>query len=153
MTNHEMINREIINNLLVGLFNQILDIEMRYMLSKGFKDLTINELHLIDAISSCGNPTMTNVADAATLTNGTITTAIKKLETKNYVKRSDDPYDRRIKRVSLTNSGIKASIIHNKFHEEMIDWLIGDTDILQNDILVESLQRLGYFFEDIKEKL
>lgn len=77
MTNRDILNRELINQLFVRLFNQILDIETQYMVGHGVEDLSLSELHIIDAISSLSNPTMSTIASQATLTNGTITTAIK----------------------------------------------------------------------------
>ena len=56
MTNRDILNRELINHLFVRLFNQILDIEGRYMTGKGVADLSLSELHIIDVISSLPNP-------------------------------------------------------------------------------------------------
>ena len=128
MTNRDILNRELINQLFVRLFNQILDIETQYMVGHGVEDLSLSELHIIDAISSLSNPTMSTIASQATLTNGTITTAIKKLEAKGYVKRRKDDNDRRIIRVCE------------------------DSHVLDDELLIKSLQQLLYFFEDIKEK-
>ena len=121
MTNRDILNRELINHLFVRLFNQILDIEGRYMSGKGIEDLSLSELHIIDVISSLLNPAMSNIASKATLTNGTITTAIKKLEVKGYVKRRKDDLDRRIIRVELTTKGNRACKVHREFHEEMVN--------------------------------
>lgn len=52
MTNRDILNRELINHLFVRLFNQISDIEAQYMVGHGVEDLSLSELHIIDAISS-----------------------------------------------------------------------------------------------------
>lgn len=152
MTNRDILNRELINHLFVRVFNQILDIETQYMVGRGIEDLSLSELHIIDAISSLANPTMSTVASRATLTNGTITTAIKKLEIKDYVKRRKDENDRRIIRVGLTSKGNRVCKIHREFHEEMVNRICEDSDVLEDELLIKSLQQLVYFFEDIKEK-
>lgn len=152
MTNRDILNRELINQLFVKLFNQILDIEWQYMSGHGVKDLTLSEMHIIDVISSLPNPAMSTIASKATLTNGTITTAIKKLEAKGYVTRRKDILDRRIIRVELTTKGNRACKIHREFHEEMVNRVCEDSDILDNELLIKSLQQLIYFFEDVKEK-
>ena len=152
MTNRDILNRELINHLLVRLFNQILDIESKYMVAHGVEDLSVSELHIIDAISSLSSPTMSTIASKATLTNGTITTAIKKLEAKGYVKRHKDQNDRRIIRVELTAKGTRVCKVHSEFHEEMVSRVCEDSDALDNELLIKSLQQLVYFFEDIKEK-
>ena len=48
MTNRDILNRELINQLFVRLFNQILDIETQYMVGHGVEDLSLSELHIID---------------------------------------------------------------------------------------------------------
>ena len=40
MTNRDILNRELINQLFVRLFNQILDIETQYMVGHGVEDLS-----------------------------------------------------------------------------------------------------------------
>ena len=152
MTNRDILNRELINHLFVKIFNQILDIENRYMVVNGVGDLSLSELHIIDAISSLSNPTMSTIASKATLTNGTITTAIKKLETKGCVIRYKDKKDRRIIREQLTQKGIHVCNIHRQFHEEMVNWICEDSHVLDDELLMKSLQQLLYFFEDIKDK-
>ena len=47
MTNRDILNRELINQLFVRLFNQILDIETQYMVGHGVEDLSLSELHII----------------------------------------------------------------------------------------------------------
>lgn len=152
MTNRDILNRELINQLFVRLFNQILDIETQYMVGHGVEDLSLSELHIIDAISSLSNPTMSTIASQATLTNGTITTAIKKLEAKGYVKRRKDDNDRCIIRVELTAKGNRVCKVHRDFHEEMVSRVCEDSHVLDDELLIKSLQQLLYFFEDIKEK-
>lgn len=141
MTNRDILNRELINHLFVRLFNQISDIEAQYMVGHGVEDLSLSELHIIDAISSLSNPTMSTIASKATLTNGTITTAIKKLEAKGYVKRHKDENDRRVIRVELTIKGNRVCKVHRDFHEEMVSRVCEDSHVLDDELLIKSLQR------------
>lgn len=41
---------EIFNNLLVMLFNEILDVEQKALITGSFKEISINDMHIIDAI-------------------------------------------------------------------------------------------------------
>lgn len=152
MNNRDILNRELINDLLVRLFNQILDIETQYMKAHDVADLSISELHLLDAISSSSHPTMSEVAQKATLTNGTITTAVKKLEDKKYVVRTKDEEDRRIIRVSLTAKGVRVCQVHQGFHDDMVSRVCDETQVLDDELLLKSLQQLLYFFEEVKER-
>ncbi|WP_249029243.1 MarR family winged helix-turn-helix transcriptional regulator [Tannockella kyphosi] len=152
MSNHDENQRQIINELLVTLFNEILDIEEDYLQEHGVKNLTVTEIHMLETIESIENPTMSSLAKKATLTNGTVTTAIKKLEEKKCVQRIKDERDRRIMRVILTEKGKKAIAIHTKFHQEMIDSICSDTSSLEDKHLIDSLRNLTVFFKGFKEK-
>lgn len=151
MNNRDILNRELINDLLVRLFNQILDIEFHYMKANGVDDLSISELHLLETISRSSYPTMSEVAQKATLTNGTITTAVKRLEDKEYVIRTKDENDRRIMRVALTPNGVKACRVHQEFHDDMVSRVCEETTILGDEQLLMSLRQLLYFFDEVKE--
>lgn len=152
MNNRDILNRELINDLFVKLFNQIIDIESAYMKAHGVEDLSISELHLLDAISSTSNPTMSEIAQKATLTNGTVTTAVKRLEEKKYVIRKKDEVDRRIMRVDLTTKGIKVNRVHKEFHDEMVSEVCDNSDVLDNEQLINALRQLLYFFEEVRDK-
>ncbi len=152
MTNRDIVNREMINSLLVKVFNQILDIEVLYLRDRGISDISISELHLLEKICSFSNPTMSEVAQRATLTNGTVTTAVKRLEQKGYLVRKQDDQDRRIMRVNVTTKGLHAERIHHEFHDEMVARVCDDTDTLDNDILIGGLRNLSYFFEELEDE-
>ncbi len=79
---------------------------------------------------------MTSIAKKATRTNGSVTTAIKKLEEKKYVERYQDKDDKRLMRVSLTTKGLKACRIHSDFHDEMIASICDDTSYLEDEHLI-----------------
>lgn len=151
MDNRMILNREYINTLFTHLFHQILDIEAGYLRSKGITDLSMSEMHLLDDTATLFYPTMSEIAQAASLTNGTVTTSIKKLEGKGYVTRKRDEHDKRIIRVELTHKGFQAVGHHNAFHEDMVDAICKKTDITTNEVLMQSLRQLTYFFEDMKE--
>ncbi len=152
MSNREIVNREMINTLLVKLFNQIIDIEEMYLLDRGVNDISLSELHLLEKICSFTNPTMSEIAKRATLTNGTVTTAVKRLEKKGYLMRKQDENDRRIMRVYVTNKGLQVERIHHDFHDEMVARVCEDTDALNNDMLINALRNLSYFFEELRDR-
>ncbi len=152
MSNRDIVHREVINDLLVRLFNQILDIESRYMRAHGIVDISISELHLLETISTFDYPTMSDIAQKAMLTNGSVTIAIKRLEEKGYVIRQKDQQDRRVIRVRLTSKAIKSCQIHQSFHDDMVANICDDSPVIEDEILLQSLQQLVYFFDEVKEK-
>ena len=65
-----MNQEEIFNNLLVMLFNEILDVEQKALITGSFKEISINDMHIIDAIGVKEPKNMGTVAKAMTVTMG-----------------------------------------------------------------------------------
>jgi len=86
--------REIINELLVEIFNRILAIEGQNLKDKGIK-LSMSEVHVLEAIELSEEPIMSNIAKRLGITIGSLTTAINTLYQKGYVSRDRDAEDRR----------------------------------------------------------
>src|SRR3712207_106420 len=98
-------SRKVINDIVVDLFKNILTIEERSLRQRGIKDLSMSEIHALEAIGTGDGRMMSEVADALDITMGTLTTTISKLESKGYAKREKDPNDRRVVIASLTRKG------------------------------------------------
>ena len=77
--------RDVLNTLLVDLFNDILKIEASVLKEGEFNDLSVTEMHIIEAIGLDREMTMTEVARDLEITVGTLTTAINRLIKKEYV--------------------------------------------------------------------
>ena len=79
--------KKILNELLVQIFNDILQIEEQSLKQGVINDLSVTEIHTIDAIGMYTERTMSEVAQDLKITVGTLTTAINKLIKKGYVER------------------------------------------------------------------
>lgn len=141
-------NRKIINELLVTLFNDILEIEEKALKQGALNDLSVTEIHTIEAIGMYKPRTMTEVANDLGITVGTLTTAITKLVKKEYVERTRGEEDRRSVMIALTRKGKIAYRIHEKFHQEMINETIGGLSEEEEEVLVRSLDKINKFFKD-----
>ena len=53
---------ETINDILVHLFNEIWELEKNAIITEEFKDITNNDMHIIEAIGLTGKTTMSVVA-------------------------------------------------------------------------------------------
>ena len=107
----EPIEKDFAESLLSIFDNVLLTEEMA--LSKGyFSDLSIAELHTINAIGPYEARTMTETANILGITIGTLTVAVDRLVKKKYVERQRDTKDRRIVRISLTRQGKLAYRMH-----------------------------------------
>ncbi len=138
---------KIINELLVELFNDVLTIEKTALQSGPFKDLSITEMHVLEAIG-LGQKTMTDVAGELGVTVGTLTTAINRLVKKEYVIRTRSEEDRRIVYVALSRTGKLAYRIHEKFHQDMVRTMTAKLSNDDNEVLIASLNRLSAFFKE-----
>lgn len=90
---------EKINEYLVDVLNQMLDIEESSLAQSQFKDLSIKEMHAIEAIDMYHEHTTTEVANTLNVTVGTLTVAVNVLVKKGYVVR--------LKEISVTVIGMQ----------------------------------------------
>lgn len=137
---------KVVNTILVELFNEILTIEKSTLQSSSFKDLSITEMHVIEAIG-LSSRTMTDVANQIGVTVGTLTTSINRLVKKEYVVRDRSLEDRRFVEIMLTDKGKEAYKIHEEFHEEMVQHMIEELSNEDYSVLLQSLTQLSEFFK------
>lgn len=137
----------VINKLLVQLFNDVLQIEESSLKNGEISDLSITEIHTIEAIGMYTEKTMSEVAQSLKITVGTLTTAINKLIKKQYVERKRIEEDRRVVLIKLTKRGKLAYRLHEKFHKDMVNTAIEGLDEKEEEILISSLSKLNDFFK------
>ena len=65
-----------INDILVHLFNEIWELEKKAIITEEFKDITNNDMHIIEAIGVSGKTTMSVVAKKMKITAGSLTTGV-----------------------------------------------------------------------------
>ena len=110
-----------LNDVLVNLFRDINSIEENAITSQEYKDLTNNDMHVIEAIGIGEPKNMSSIARELSVTVGTLTIAMNSLVKKGYVERSRGLEDRRVVYISLSERGRKAYGHHARFHREMIE--------------------------------
>ena len=128
-----------INDILVHLFNEIWELEKEAIITEEFKDITNNDMHIIEAIGLSGENTMSSVAKKLKITAGSLTTAVNALVRKAYVKR-------RVVYIALTEKGEKAFYHHEQFHRQMTNAVIEKLDDEEIDALVKMLKDISAFF-------
>lgn len=138
----------VVNELLVKIFNEILQIEEKTLKSGHFSDLSVREMHTIEAIGRKEKRMMSEVAQDLGITVGTLTTSINRLIKKEYVERSRIEEDRRVVLVELTNKGKVAHRLHEKFHNEMVVSMINTLSENETEVLIKSLGKLNKYFKD-----
>ena len=141
-----------LNEILVKLFNDIMQIEEKAIITEEFKDISNNDMHIIEAIGKSGAKSMSTVAKSLSVTVGTLTIAINSLVKKGYVNRVRSEKDRRVVLISLSRKGKKAYSHHEQFHEQMIQATLAGMDEAQTEVLVHALQNLKDFFMEYGKK-
>lgn len=61
---------ETVNNILVRLFKDILDIEERALITSEYKDISVNDMHIMEAIGIQESKNMSTVAKTMSVTDG-----------------------------------------------------------------------------------
>lgn len=138
-----------INRILVEIYDDVNHIEEYSIRNGEFSDLSITEIHTIEAVGLYGSRTMSEISTKLDITMGTLTTAIDKLIKKGYVERSRSQIDRRIVNVSLTNRGKLAYRIHEKFHMDMVKEIMNDFNHEEEEILLSALRKLNNHLKEI----
>ncbi|MEG0979995.1 MAG: MarR family transcriptional regulator [Oscillospiraceae bacterium] len=142
--------QKVLNTFFVETFNKVLSLEEHYISKQVNSELTVRELHIIEVVSKlepCNCSTMSKTAQSLSITIGALTTAVNVLVRKGYINRGQDPKDRRIVYLHLTEKGKQAEKIHHKFHEEMIENVSVSLSDDELEALISSLEKLSKFFE------
>ena len=145
-------SKNVVNELLVKIFNEILQIEEKTLRNGHFSDLSVREMHTIETIGR-KQRMMSEVAQDLGITVGTLTTAINRLIKKGYVDRKRIEEDRRVVLVELTKKGKVAHRVHERFHNEMVKSMMDGLLDKERDILVESLEKLNNYFKEKCESI
>lgn len=145
-------SNDTVNNLLVSLFDEIIELEERVLIKGEFKDISKNDMHIIDAIGSEETKNMSALAKKIKVTVGTLTIAINNLVKKGYVSRSRSKKDKRVVLISLSEKGERAFRRHKNFHERMVDSVIDGLDDNQVGVLINTLKNVRSFIDTYGEE-
>ncbi len=135
------------NEMLVKLFNHVMDMEGDAVITEEYKDITNNDMHIIEAIGIETPRNMSEIAHRLHVTVSTLTINMNGLEKKGYIRRERSQKDKRVVHVTLTDKGRKAFYHHRDFHKKMIKAIVKDLSEREMEILYRCLENLNNFFE------
>ena len=147
-----MDNYETLNEVLVRLFRDIMDIEQTAIINQEFKDITNNDMHVIEAIGIGAPKNMSSIAKELSVTVGTLTIAMNSLVKKGYVVRRRGDADRRVVYISLSDRGRSAYEHHARFHREMIQSVMEEVEPGELETLIRALTKLNDWFRGWKKE-
>ncbi len=139
-----------VNDILVNLFREILVVEEKAIINGEFKNITVNDMHIIEAVGLEGR-NMSAIAKSLGITVGSLTTSMNSLVKKAYVERERSEEDRRVVMIRLTEKGMRAYEQHKNFHDEMTEAVIASIDKDEIPTLANVLQGLIKFFREYNE--
>lgn len=141
-----------INNVLVELINEIWELEEKAIITTEFKDLTNNDMHVIESIGLGEDSNMSTIAKKLNITVGSLTTAMNSLVNKKYVVRKRSEEDRRVVYVMLTDKGRAAYQHHEDYHRQMTQAILDKLSEEEIPVLVKTLDALTDFFTGYSKK-
>ena len=133
-----------INGVLVKLFRDVMHLEEKAVITGEFKDITNNDMHIIEVPKN-----MSTVAKELSVTVGTLTIAMNSLVKKGYVTRVRSEKDRRVVLLSLSEKGKEAYNHHKEFHRKMVESTIERLSGEEKEVLVKALQNLYQYFQEL----
>ncbi|MCI9545398.1 MAG: MarR family transcriptional regulator [Lachnospiraceae bacterium] len=140
-----------INHTLVKLIHEIWDLEEKAIITEEFKDLTNNDMHVIEAVGLGEGKNMSSIARELKITVGSLTTSMNSLVKKQYVERRRSKEDRRVVFVKLTEKGIKAYERHEEYHRKMVQAILDKLQEEELSVLLKTLDVLSGFFSEYRE--
>lgn len=141
---------DILNDYFLHSALHLLTLEEQCLRKACSKDLSIRELHVLEAVSSlrgANRNTMAEIARYLHLSPASLTTAVNVLVKKEYVTRSYSPVDRRVIYVELSESGEAANRKYLDFVRDMIRTVGRDLDEENTDAMIASILSLTEYLE------
>lgn len=106
-------------------------------------DMGLSDFMILEALLHKGPLTMTQLCEAALITNASMTAAIDRLEEREFVERVASKEDRRVRRVQLTGQG--TTLIRRLYarHERDLDEVISAVPAAERTELRRALKAIG----------
>lgn len=141
---------ETLNIALVKLFRDVMDMEEKAVTAQAYKDITGNDMHVMQAIGIGEPKNMSTIAKELSVTVGTLTIAMNSLVKKGYVNRERGKTDRRVVYISLSEKGREAYLNYEEFHHHMIEDVLNELEPEETKALVKALVKLDQWFRKIQ---
>ena len=141
---------EQLNEVIVDTYRSILRVEENILKRSDQTDLSISEIHMLEAVGKGKDRrrTISELAEGLNITLPSVTVAINKLMKKGYVEKVRGEEDGRIVYVSLTRQGRRIDSAHRYFHESMVRSIIRDMTESEMQALYKGVMKLDAFLKE-----
>lgn len=141
-----------INDVLVHLFHEIWELEGKAIITEEYRDISNNDMHIIEAIGLGEGKNMSAIAKKLNITVGSLTTSMNSLVNKKYAVRIRSEEDRRVVYIRLTEKGERAYHHHEDFHTQMTQAVVDKLTEEEMPVLLKTLNGLSEFFRNYHEQ-
>ena len=137
------------NDFLVNVFNSILKSEEVLGRRSGAADISVSELHLLDAVGRSSPPrnTVSDLAAVLDITTPSVTVAVNKLVKKGCLAKERSGRDGRAVQVALTPEGAEINALHQEFHRRMVHSAAAHLSKEEKAALLSGIRKLSGYFE------
>lgn len=141
---------EQLNEVIVDTYRSILRVEENILKRSDQTDLSISEIHMLEAVGKGKDRrrTISELAEVLNIALPSVTVAINKLMKKGYVEKVRGEEDGRIVYVSLTRQGRRIDSAHRYFHESMVRSIIRDMTESEMQALYKGVMKLDTFLKE-----
>jgi len=139
--------------LLTETYNSISKVEERNLRESGI-NVTISEVHLIEAVGNQECATVSSLSKALGITMASVTIAVTKLSERGFILKDKNPEDKRSVHLSLTRQGVRVYRVHRYFHRRMVRAVVTGLSDKERDLIYSTIDRLNNFFKkSVKESI
>ena len=114
-------------------------------------DINASQLHLLFEISHQKEINQEKIAVRCNINKGSVARSIKKLEEKDLITRKTDDENRRQKKISLTEKGVKTLNESIKILSDWEDEVISD-NIIEKELLQKALKEIAIKTIELNQK-
>ncbi len=139
---------EKLNELIVNAFRSVLKIEEQTLRKLEKVSLSINEMHLIEAVGKeeGKGQTISEIARELSLSLPSVTVAVNKLEKKGLLQKRRKTDDGRAVVITQTELGYKIERVHHRFHENMVRSIADGMTDKEKEALLKGMEKLNLYF-------
>lgn len=145
---------EILNDYVLHSALHLITLEEQYLRRVCEKDLSLRELHVLEAVASLEETkknTMAEIARYLRLSPASLTTSANVLVKKKYLTREYSPEDRRVIYVELTETGREANRKYLEFVRRLVSYIGKDLDEQSAESMIEALINANEYLEHPEE--
>lgn len=138
-----------LNSILVEVYHNILRLEEQALKKANGISLSINEMHLIEAVGKGADEgkSISEIAEYLNITRPSATVAVNKLERKGYLEKVNSKDDGRVVRVHLTREGQVIDRYHHYYHKKMVSEISSEFSEEEKTYLLKAIYKLNDYFK------